>query len=187
MNADPIRVDSWFRDIMVSMVKHSFVWHLFRTYVFPSSYFFLNLLLVLHPPKCEYVNSVLALKSWWGYKESFEIWKTNDNTNCNDFVISIPLNFNFLHKKLFLDLLSIMFNCHSRMLFYYLIVHHWRHIWPLFFQQKKEDILVTSIQTRSKAHDIIRRMLASLGDPYTRFLSPAEVTSYSIILVYFYC
>ncbi|WJZ96687.1 hypothetical protein VitviT2T_015347 [Vitis vinifera] len=42
------------------------------------------------------------------------------------------------------------------------------------WKQKKEDILGTSIQTRSKAHDIIRRMLASLGDPYTRFLSPAE-------------
>ncbi|THF97022.1 hypothetical protein TEA_001702 [Camellia sinensis var. sinensis] len=40
--------------------------------------------------------------------------------------------------------------------------------------RKKEDILATSIQTRSKAHDIIRRMLASLGDPYTRFLSPSE-------------
>lgn len=33
----------------------------------------------------------------------------------------------------------------------------------------------TNIQTRSKAHEIIRRMLASLGDPYTRFLSPDEV------------
>lgn len=43
------------------------------------------------------------------------------------------------------------------------------------FQKKKEDILNTSIPTRSKAHDIIRRMLASLGDPYTRFLSPEEV------------
>ncbi|KAF7150226.1 hypothetical protein RHSIM_Rhsim02G0153500 [Rhododendron simsii] len=44
----------------------------------------------------------------------------------------------------------------------------------LISKQKKEDILATSIQTRSKAHDMIRRMLASLGDPYTRFLSPAE-------------
>ena len=33
----------------------------------------------------------------------------------------------------------------------------------------------TSILTRAKAHDIIRRMLASLGDPYTRFLEPEEV------------
>ncbi|KAF5472461.1 hypothetical protein F2P56_009178 [Juglans regia] len=44
------------------------------------------------------------------------------------------------------------------------------------FQRKKEDILTTSIPTRSKAHDIIKRMLASLGDPYTRFLSPEEFT-----------
>lgn len=44
------------------------------------------------------------------------------------------------------------------------------------FQQRQEDIANISIQTRSKAHNIIRRMLASLGDPYTRFLPPAEVT-----------
>ncbi|XAR66664.1 C-terminal processing peptidase [Bertholletia excelsa] len=50
-----------------------------------------------------------------------------------------------------------------------------RHRWsPDTWRQKKEDILATSIQTRSKAHDIIRRMLASLGDPYTRFISPSE-------------
>ncbi|XP_059439026.1 carboxyl-terminal-processing peptidase 1, chloroplastic isoform X3 [Corylus avellana] len=50
-----------------------------------------------------------------------------------------------------------------------------RHRWsPQTWLQKKEDILNTSIPTRSKAHDIIRRMLASLGDPYTRFLSPEE-------------
>ncbi|KAF7803207.1 carboxyl-terminal-processing peptidase 1, chloroplastic [Senna tora] len=42
------------------------------------------------------------------------------------------------------------------------------------WQQKREDILSNSIQTRSKAHQIIKRMLASLGDPYTRFLSPEE-------------
>ncbi|GMN43366.1 hypothetical protein TIFTF001_012568 [Ficus carica] len=46
---------------------------------------------------------------------------------------------------------------------------------PETWQRKKEDIRSTSIQTRSKAHDIIKRMLASLGDPYTRFLSPEEV------------
>ncbi|XP_057463539.1 carboxyl-terminal-processing peptidase 1, chloroplastic isoform X2 [Actinidia eriantha] len=52
-----------------------------------------------------------------------------------------------------------------------------RHRWsPDTWLQKKEDILGTSIQTRSKAHDIIRRMLASLGDPYTRFLSPPELS-----------
>ncbi|KAL8227781.1 hypothetical protein R6Q57_015365 [Mikania cordata] len=50
-----------------------------------------------------------------------------------------------------------------------------RNRWsPQSWLQKKEDILSTSLQTRSKAHDIIRRMLSSLGDPYTRFLSPAE-------------
>ncbi|XVF27383.1 hypothetical protein REPUB_Repub14bG0102800 [Reevesia pubescens] len=49
--------------------------------------------------------------------------------------------------------------------------HHWS---PHSWQQKREDILGTSIQTRSKAHELIKRMLASLGDPYTRFLSPAE-------------
>ncbi|OVA00990.1 PDZ domain [Macleaya cordata] len=45
---------------------------------------------------------------------------------------------------------------------------------PDNWMQKKKNIVGSSIQTRSKAHDIIRRMLASLGDPYTRFLSPAE-------------
>ncbi|TXG47814.1 hypothetical protein EZV62_027108 [Acer yangbiense] len=49
--------------------------------------------------------------------------------------------------------------------------HRWT---PENWLRKREDILTTSIQTRSKAHDMIRRMLASLGDPYTRFLSPAE-------------
>lgn len=46
------------------------------------------------------------------------------------------------------------------------------------FQRKKEDIRSSSIRTRSKAHDTIKRMLASLGDPYTRFLSPEEVIHY---------
>lgn len=50
-----------------------------------------------------------------------------------------------------------------------------RHRWSLDnWMQKKEDIIGSSISTRSKAHDIIRRMLASLGDPYTRFLPPSE-------------
>ncbi|KAB1221375.1 Carboxyl-terminal-processing protease [Morella rubra] len=50
-----------------------------------------------------------------------------------------------------------------------------RHRWsPQTWLRKKDDILNTTIPTRSKAHDIIRRMLASLGDPYTRFLSPEE-------------
>ncbi|BBH01060.1 Peptidase S41 family protein [Prunus dulcis] len=42
------------------------------------------------------------------------------------------------------------------------------------WQRKREDIRSSSIKTRSKAHDTIKRMLASLGDPYTRFLSPEE-------------
>ncbi|XP_057950158.1 carboxyl-terminal-processing peptidase 1, chloroplastic isoform X3 [Malania oleifera] len=54
--------------------------------------------------------------------------------------------------------------------------HRWS---PEFWLQKKEDILSTSIQTRSKAHDIIRRMLAGLGDSYTRFLSPQEFSKMS--------
>lgn len=54
-----------------------------------------------------------------------------------------------------------------------------RHRWsPEAWLRKKVDVLGTSYQTRSKAHAVIRRMLAILGDPYTRFLTPEE---------YFYC
>ncbi|KAL2343217.1 hypothetical protein Fmac_004502 [Flemingia macrophylla] len=50
-----------------------------------------------------------------------------------------------------------------------------RHRWSQdAWQLKREAILSNSIQTRSKAHQIIKRMLASLGDPYSRFLSPDE-------------
>ncbi|MED6136575.1 hypothetical protein PIB30_057326 [Stylosanthes scabra] len=42
---------------------------------------------------------------------------------------------------------------------------------------KREDLVSISIQTRSKAHQIIKRTLASSGDPYTRFLSPEETES----------
>ncbi|KAL5577142.1 hypothetical protein UlMin_018841 [Ulmus minor] len=50
-----------------------------------------------------------------------------------------------------------------------------RHRWsPETWKRKKEDIRSTSIQSRTKAHDIIKRMLASLGDPYTRFLEPEQ-------------
>ncbi|PRQ29355.1 putative processing peptidase [Rosa chinensis] len=50
-----------------------------------------------------------------------------------------------------------------------------RRSWlPENWQMKKEDIRTSSIKSRSKAHDMIKRMLASLGDPYTRFLSPDE-------------
>ncbi|WVZ24044.1 hypothetical protein V8G54_002588 [Vigna mungo] len=56
--------------------------------------------------------------------------------------------------------------------------HRWsQDTWQRFFyrfQLKREAILSNSIQTRSKAHQIIKRMLSSLGDPYTRFLSPDE-------------
>ncbi|XP_020216083.1 carboxyl-terminal-processing peptidase 1, chloroplastic [Cajanus cajan] len=54
-------------------------------------------------------------------------------------------------------------------------LHTGRHRWSLdSWQLKREAILSNSIQTRSKAHQIIKRMLASLGDPYSRFLSPDE-------------
>ncbi|KAL3616944.1 Carboxyl-terminal-processing peptidase 1, chloroplastic [Castilleja foliolosa] len=45
---------------------------------------------------------------------------------------------------------------------------------PDFWLKKKDDVLGSAIQARSRAHEIIKRMLASLGDPYTRFLSPAD-------------
>lgn len=51
-----------------------------------------------------------------------------------------------------------------------------------YLQLKKNDILSNSIPTRSKAHQIIKRMLVSLGDPYTRFLSPEEVIDSSIFI-----
>lgn len=58
-----------------------------------------------------------------------------------------------------------------------------RHRWsPDSWLEKKEDILGVSIQSRSRAHEIIKRMLASLGDPYTRFLSPTDF-SYSMACV----
>ncbi|KAJ6810450.1 carboxyl-terminal-processing peptidase 1, chloroplastic-like isoform X3 [Iris pallida] len=45
---------------------------------------------------------------------------------------------------------------------------------PEIWQQKKEYMLQKNIQTRARAHEVIRKMLSSLGDPYTRFLSPQE-------------
>lgn len=175
----PITVDSWFMDIMVSVLK-CFICLVFIEDICISIFSFQSQSsFSLTSP--EYViNTVVVLKIRWAYKESHEIWRTNGNTNRNYFLISIPSNFNFLYMnfELFMGLFFIMLNYHSYMLFYYSMVHHQRGIWSLFFQQKKGDILGTSIQTRSKAHDIIRRMLASLGDPYTRFLSPDEVTGY---------
>lgn len=47
------------------------------------------------------------------------------------------------------------------------------------WKQKKDYIFNGKIQTRSRAHDVIRKMLASIGDPYTRFLSPAEFSKMS--------
>jgi len=44
------------------------------------------------------------------------------------------------------------------------------------WMQRKQDILQGTIKSRARAHDIIQKMLASLGDPYTRFLSPSEVS-----------
>jgi carboxyl-terminal processing protease len=45
---------------------------------------------------------------------------------------------------------------------------------PEMWMKKKQDIVQTSIRSRSRAHDIIQKMLANLGDPYTRFLTPSE-------------
>ncbi|CAH9079482.1 unnamed protein product [Cuscuta europaea] len=50
-----------------------------------------------------------------------------------------------------------------------------RRSWsPETWLSKKEDITSTPILSRARAHDIIRRMLTSLDDPYTHFLSPVE-------------
>ncbi|KAL6562019.1 Carboxyl-terminal-processing peptidase 1, chloroplastic [Orobanche gracilis] len=40
--------------------------------------------------------------------------------------------------------------------------------------KKKDDVLSSPIQARSRALEVIRGMLASLGDPYTRFIPPTE-------------
>ncbi|CAA6661286.1 unnamed protein product [Spirodela intermedia] len=45
---------------------------------------------------------------------------------------------------------------------------------PEKWQQKRNDVLNSPIPTRSSAHDTVRKMLASLGDSYTRFLTPTE-------------
>lgn len=52
-------------------------------------------------------------------------------------------------------------------------------------QKKKQDIVQTSIRSRSRAHDIIQKMLANLGDPYTRFLTPSEVSTLQMALFFF--
>ncbi|KAG2599614.1 carboxyl-terminal-processing peptidase 1, chloroplastic-like isoform X1 [Panicum virgatum] len=50
---------------------------------------------------------------------------------------------------------------------------------PEMWMQRKQDILQGTIKSRARAHDIIQKMLASLGDPYTRFLSPSEFSKMS--------
>ncbi|KAL5227302.1 hypothetical protein ABZP36_015567 [Zizania latifolia] len=50
---------------------------------------------------------------------------------------------------------------------------------PEMWMKKKQDILQSSIRSRSRAHDIIQKMLTNLGDPYTRFLSPSEFSKMS--------
>ncbi|CAN6451663.1 unnamed protein product [Victoria cruziana] len=45
---------------------------------------------------------------------------------------------------------------------------------PERWRQKREEVLGNPILSRSRAHDIIKRMLASIEDPYTRFLTPSE-------------
>ncbi|KAG7536190.1 PDZ domain [Arabidopsis suecica] len=54
------------------------------------------------------------------------------------------------------------------------------HSWtPETWQKQKDDILASPIKSRSKAHEVIKKMLASLGDQYTRFLSPDEFSRMS--------
>ncbi|KAF2539854.1 hypothetical protein F2Q68_00020151 [Brassica cretica] len=50
---------------------------------------------------------------------------------------------------------------------------------PETWQKQKEEILSSPIKSRSKAHEVIKKMLASLGDQYTRFLSPDEFSRMS--------
>ena len=54
-------------------------------------------------------------------------------------------------------------------------------------KEKKKEILQWNIQKRSRAHDIIKKMLASLGDPYTRFLAPSEVIGLSLFSLQLGC
>ncbi|CAE6215949.1 unnamed protein product [Arabidopsis arenosa] len=50
---------------------------------------------------------------------------------------------------------------------------------PETWQKQKDEILASPIKSRSKAHEVIKKMLASLGDQYTRFLSPDEFSRMS--------
>ncbi|CAA7014444.1 unnamed protein product [Microthlaspi erraticum] len=54
------------------------------------------------------------------------------------------------------------------------------HSWtPETWQKQKEVLLASPIKSRSKAHEVIKKMLGSLGDQYTRFLSPEEFSRMS--------
>ncbi|CAN8245882.1 unnamed protein product, partial [Cochlearia groenlandica] len=54
------------------------------------------------------------------------------------------------------------------------------HSWtPETWKKQKEEILASPIKSRAKAHEVIKKMLASLGDQYTRFLSPDEFSRMS--------
>lgn len=48
-------------------------------------------------------------------------------------------------------------------------------IFGVTLQKQKEVLLASPIKSRSMAHEVIKKMLGSLGDQYTRFLSPEEV------------
>uniref|UniRef100_A0A1J3F8I1 C-terminal processing peptidase n=1 Tax=Noccaea caerulescens TaxID=107243 RepID=A0A1J3F8I1_NOCCA len=54
--------------------------------------------------------------------------------------------------------------------------HNWT---PETWQKQKEVLLASPIKSRSKAHEVIKKMLGSLGDQYTRFLSPEEFSRMS--------
>ncbi|KAL1214059.1 Carboxyl-terminal-processing peptidase 1 [Cardamine amara subsp. amara] len=54
------------------------------------------------------------------------------------------------------------------------------HSWiPETWQKQKDTMLASPVKSRSKAHEVIKKMLASLGDQYTRFLSPDEDHEFS--------
>lgn len=54
--------------------------------------------------------------------------------------------------------------------------HEWS---PDAWLKKREEVLKRSIPSRMAAHNIIKNMLAELNDPYTRFITPAELKQLS--------
>ena len=48
----------------------------------------------------------------------------------------------------------------------------------LLLQKKKEEVLRRPVSTRMAAYGTIRNMLSGLNDPYTRFITPLEVSPY---------